>query len=431
MNTTSVEERIPYGVGRLTAGWWSLIGILIAITALGLYAYVLQRIQGDVVTGMRDIGTGGGAVWGLYAVFVVYFMGISFAGITIATLIRLMNLEQLRAVSRMAELLTVVALILGIFSILADVGRPGRAIINLLLYARLQSPLFFTMSLVISGYLSASLVYLYLDGRRDAALCAQRPGGLQWLYRLWAAGYRDTPEERERHDRTSRWLARAIVPLLVIGTSTLGFVFGGQGGRPGWLSTLQAPAFVVLAGVSGIGLLIIIAALVRHVLGLREQLNLEVFRWLGNFLCVLTITYLYFLLVEALTATYAGGVHEAAVTSSLLRGQYAGLFWFSVWLLVIPFVVLLAQFLIGRHSIPLIVLAGVLVNIAAIGKRYLIVVPSQTHGTVLPYLPGSYSATWVEYAVVVGLFALGMLFYIVFMKLFPIMEISERTHGGA
>jgi len=431
MDTTSVEERIPYGVGRLTAGWWSLTGILIAITVVGLYGYVLQRIQGDVVTGMRDIGTGGGAVWGLYVAFTVYFIGVSFAGITIAALIRLLNLEQLRSVSRMAELLTIIALILGAFSILVDLGRPGRGIIYLFLYARLQSPFFFTMSLVISGYLSASLVYLYLDGRRDAALCAQRPGGLQWFYRLWAAGYQDTPEERERHDRASRWLALAILPLLIIAHSTLGFAFGSQVGRPGWFSALQGPGFVVLAGVSGIGLLILIAALLRQLLGLREQLNLEVFRWLGNFLCVLTITYLYLLLMEVLTASYAVGSHEASVTSSLLRGQYAGLFWFSVWLLVISFVVLLAQFLIGRHSIPLIVLAGVIVNIAAIGKRYLIVVPSQTHGNVLPYLAGSYSATWVEYAVVIGLFALGTLFYIVFMKLFPIMEISERTHGGA
>ncbi len=429
--TTSVEVRIPYGVGRLTAGSSSLIAVLLAITAIGLYAYILQLIQGDVVTGMRDIGTGGGAVWGIYIVLAVYFIGVSFAGITMAALTRLMNLEQLRPVSRMAELLTVIALILGAFCILADVGQPKRAIVHLLLYARPQSPFFFTMSFVISGYLFASLVYLYLDGRKDAAVCASRPGGLQWFHRLWAAGYQDSSAERERHARTAKWLALAILPLLVIAASTLGFVFGSQGGRPGWFSALQAPGFVVLAGVSGIGLLITIAAVLRKALGLKNELGNETFRWLGNFLWVSTVVYLYFLLVETLTATYAAGAHEAAVYNALLRGQYAWLFWLSTWLLIIPFVLLFVQFVIGRYSIPLIVLAGVLVNVAAIGKRYIIVLPSQTHGHLLPYLPGSYSPTWVEYAVVIGIFALGTLLYAVFMKVFPIMEIPEGLHGGA
>jgi hypothetical protein len=54
-----------------------------------------------------------------------------------------------------------------------------------------------------SGYLFSSLVYLYLDSRRDAAVCARTPGRLQGFHRLWAAGYRDTPAERARHRRVS------------------------------------------------------------------------------------------------------------------------------------------------------------------------------------------------------------------------------------
>ncbi|MEE9154636.1 MAG: polysulfide reductase, partial [candidate division NC10 bacterium] len=77
-----------------------------------------------------------------------------------------------------------------------------------------------------------------------------------------------------------------------------------------------------------------------------------------------------------------------------------------------------------------IVLSGVLVNLAAIGKRVLIVLPSQTHGTLLPYVTGSYSPTWVEYSVILGLLALGALLYTLFMKVFPIMEIPEYAAGG-
>ncbi len=152
-------ERLPYGVGRLSGGWYLLMLILLALIGLGVHAYSRQFTEGLVVTGLRDIGTMGGAPWGLYVAFDVYFVGVSFAGITIAALIRLLNLKHLKPVSRMAELLTIISLILAGFSILADLGQPVRGIVNLFLYARPQSPFFGTFTLVIAGYLFASLVY--------------------------------------------------------------------------------------------------------------------------------------------------------------------------------------------------------------------------------------------------------------------------------
>ena len=104
---------------------------------------------------------------------------------------------------------------------------------------------------------------LHLDIRRDAALCAQVKSPFQRLYRFLAAGYKDTAAEAHRHSVASFWLAIAIIPLLIIASSTLGFVFGLQAGRPGWYRALQAPAFVIMAKVSGMGLLIIIAAILR------------------------------------------------------------------------------------------------------------------------------------------------------------------------
>jgi len=494
-------ERLPYGVGRFTGGWYLLIIVLLAFIGLGIYAYSRQFTEGLVVTGMRDVGTMGGSTWGLYITFDVYFVGVSFAGITVAALIRLLNLSRLKPVSRMAELLTVVSLILAGFSVLADLGQPVRGIVNLFLYARPQSPFFGTFTLVIAGYLFASLVYLYLDGRRDAAFCARVPGRLQGFYRAWAAGYRDTPAERERHERTSFWLAIAILPLLVTAHSTLGFVFGLQVGRPGWFSALQAPGFVIMAGVSGVGLLIVIAAVLRRVLKAEDQLGPEIFKWLGNFLTVLILVYLYFMVVEWLTNMYAAPEHEAKITRALLTGEYAWLFWGVVAAMVIAWGVLILPYLPALRSVrlpafhpeyarvtgtaalavvvmmlfrvipvtrqagltlfsavapwlpwllaillalfalsilPLIrrdiiagaVLSGILVNLAAIGKRYLVVVPSQTHGTLLPYPIGFYSPTQVEYSIILGLFALGTVLYVLFVKVFPIMETPEEWQAA-
>ncbi len=427
---TSRTRQLSYTIAPSSRGFYLLLGLLLALVGLGVYAYSRQFIEGLVVTGMRDIGTMGGSAWGIYIAFDIYFVGVSFAGITVAALIRLFNLKHLRPISRMAELLTVIALVLAALIVLVDLGQPGRGIVNLFRYARPMSPFFGTFTLVLSAYLFASMVYLYLDGRRDAALCAQQSGQWQWFYRLWAAGYRDTDEERNRHHQTTWWLALAILPLLVIAHSTLGLVFGIQVGRPGWFSALQAPAFVILAGVSGMGLIIIIAATLRSVPKLKERLPLQTFAWLGNLTWVLLIGYIYFVAVEMLTATYTAHHHEVGLTQELFTGTYAWIFWPSIGLILLSFGILFGQFLRHRYNLFLIVTAGVLINLAAIGKRFLIVVPSQTHGTLLPYSAGAYSPTWVEYSIILGMFALGTLAYLAFVKVFPIMEVQEEVRKG-
>ena len=426
---TSFDE-LPFGVGRPGPRFYAALVALGILLTWGIVSYSHQYIEGESVTGLRNLGTGGGATWGLYVTFVVYFVGVAFAGITVAAFIRLFNLTHLKPLARMAEILTIVALVLGALVVLADLGRPDRGIVNLFRYARPESPFFGTFSLVLSGYLFASVVYLFLDGRADAARLAQRSGRLKGFYRLWASGYRDTPAEVDRHGRVTFWLALAIIPVLIAAASTSGFIFGIQSGAAGWYSALQAPSFVLLAAVSGIGHLIAMAAIARYVLKLDVQLPDRTFAWLGNALWILIAAYLYFLIAELLVGIYAPRVQEERVTDALITGPYAWIFWLSVAMLIAPAVMLLTQFLTKSYDIRLIAVAAILVNLAAIGKRYLIVVPSQTHGRLLPYETGSYAPTWVEYGVIVGLLALGAIMILVFFKIFPILPLrNARTRS--
>ena len=103
---------LPQGVGRLTTGWKLAMGASFVLLVVGIVAFVRELSTGMIATGMRNVGTMGGASWGLYITMVVYFIGVSFAGITIAALVRIFNLRQLRPIARTAELLTVVSLCL-------------------------------------------------------------------------------------------------------------------------------------------------------------------------------------------------------------------------------------------------------------------------------------------------------------------------------
>ena len=423
MNT----KPLPQGVGSISPGWLAFLGFAVLGVIFGIVGFAVEQSQGMVSTGMRNLGTMQGATWGVYISLVVYFVGVSFAGITVAAIIRLLHLDHLRGVARMAEVLTVVALLLGAAAIIVDLGNPLRGIVNLFQYARPQSPFFGTFSLVISGYLYASVVYLYVTSRRDAAMLAESETRLSRFFKFWAAGYVDTPEQRDRDRRTTFWLAISILPLLVVAHSSLGFVFGLQVGRPGWFGTLQAPAFVVLAGISGLGHLIVMAAIIRKAVGAEERIDTRAFAWMGRFMMFLLFVYLYFIVVEILTMLYQPSVAEQALSDALLTGRYAWLFWGSSLTLVVSLVPLVWMAIRRKWSLGWLVAAGVLVNAGALGKRLLIVVPSQTHGQLLPYGTGTYFPTWVEIAVAVGLFSLGAALVAIFMKVFPIVELEEEA----
>ncbi len=402
--------------------WYLLVGLSAAALGFGLYAYSVQLEHGDIVTGLRNPGAGG-AAWGFYIVFYVYFVGVSFAGITVASMARLFHIEALEPVTRLAELLTITALMVGALMVLADLGRPLDGLLKLPMLARPSSPFYGTFTLVVSGYLFSSLIFFLLAGRGDAAAMARSgPRLLRPIYFLWASGFRDRDVVHARHHRTSFWLALTIVPLLIIAHSTLGFIFGIQAGRPGWFSALQAPAFVVLAGVSGTGLLILLALVARKLFRLEDRLPAAAVRWLGNFLWVLALVYLYFMVVEELTSTYAAPRADRAIAHEVVGGSFAPSFWITVGCLLVAFVVPFAMYLTRKSSLGWLAVAALAANVAAVLKRLLIVVPSQTHGGMVQLQVGVYTPTWVELGVVLGAAGMLSLMILLFGRIFPLVR---------
>jgi len=413
----------PSALPAGSVGWSVLVALALGLIALGAYAYSVQYREGYIVTNLRNPGRGG-AAWGLYIAMDVYFVGVSFAGITVASIARLFQLRVLEPVTRLAELLTIAALVAGAIVVIADLGRPGHGLLELPLLARPSSPFFGTFTLVVAGYLFSSMVAFFLTGRRDAAtMIARGPSKLRWFYRAWASGYRFTPTEHARHGRTTFWLAITILPLLVVAHSTLGFIFGIQAGRPGWYSALQAPGFLVLAGASGTGMLILAAVIMRRMLRLKAAIPDSAIHWLGGFLWVLSLVYLYFTVVEELTATYAGPHMDRHVAHEIVTGAYSASFWVAVSCLFLAFLIPFLQYLRRRPSVTGIAIAGALVNVGALVKRLLIVVPSQTHGSFLAIEKGVYSPSWIEWSIMAAAASVVLLILLVFARIFPI------THG--
>jgi len=403
--------------------WRSLVIIASALVLFGAFCYAIQLREGLGATSLRNPAQGG-AAWGLYIAFDVVFTGVSFAGITVAAVARLSRAKALAPLTRIAELLTITSLLAGACTIVVDLGRPIVGLTRLPRLANPSSPFYGTFTLVVAGYLFSSAAYFFLAGRADAARLAQTTSPLQPLYRAWASGWRGTPEERARHELTGFWMSLGILPLLVTAHSTLGFIFGLQSGRPGWFSALQAPAFVVMAGVSGVGALILVALAARRIF--RLEIADDGIRWLGNLMWVLALVYIYFLVVEELTAGYAAPAPDRALSHEILLGHFAPWFWIVAASLALVVAIGFTLYVRKRTSVRAIAVAAVFANVAAVVKRVLIVVPSQTRGALLPIERGKYLANFVEIGIIVGLCAGVALAILIFGKYFPLVPSIEN-----
>ena len=130
MATLTQTPVLPYGVGRITRKWLTAAVLLLVLFAIGVFAYSRQFLHGEEVTGLMDVGTRGGAPWGLYVVFVIYFVGASTGVMGIAIIGELLKIGHMRSITRIAEGVAIISLLIGALCVLADLGQPLRGILD-------------------------------------------------------------------------------------------------------------------------------------------------------------------------------------------------------------------------------------------------------------------------------------------------------------
>ncbi len=400
-------------------GYYAFIFFLATVVAWGLYAYIIQLRYGLLATGMRDI-----VMWGLYLVNFVFFIGISHAGTLISAILRVTHAGWRTPVTRLAELITVVALMIGALMPIIDLGHPDR-VLNLIWYGRFQSPLLWDI-ISITSYLVGSLIYLYLPLIPDIALMRDRLGeGASALkrkvYTFFAVGWRNTPEQRQRLEKAIGIMAVTIIPIAISVHTVVSYVFS-MTLRPGWDSTVFGIYFVIGAIFSGIASILIVMAIFRKLYHLEEYITERHFRNLSYLLLTTLFIYLYLTIGEYLTVGYKLKVEEKHLLILLMLGKNA--FWF--WFFVITGMVVPALLLLLRRgpTIPRILTAAVLINVAMWIKRFVIIIPS-LQVPLMPFEFGAYTPTWVEWSITAGAFAAFILIFAIFAKFLPVLSIWE------
>lgn len=407
---------------------WSAFFLLWII--IGGYALYLQIAKGHGITGMRD-----NVVWGLYIVNFIFFIGLSYAGAIISGLLHLSKVAWGKPIIRLAQMMTIISVIIGPIFIILCVGRFDR-LHHLFIYPRIQSPMTWDV-LAILTYFVGSVIFLYMALIKDFAVYRDSkmniPKWKQKLYTALALGYRGAASQKRHLIISQNLMAIIMIPLSIMVSSILSWIFG-MTLRPGWHSTIFGPYFVLGALYSGCGVLIVAMWVYRKLYKLENYFTDKHFTYLGYIMMVLAAGYGYFTFSEYFTSWFGSEKWDNEVIHKLFSLSEYG--WWTLFANLFGILIPILIVAIPKTRKPnAISLVAFLMVMALWVKRYLIIVPTlespalPMQDTRMEYV--KYTATWPEWALTIAGIASFFLFFTIiskFVTVVPVSGLEEMNH---
>ena len=434
--STDVDRNIILRPIRATSReYYILLGAVLIAIGIFAAAYVSQLSQGMIVTGLADWGTGGGTTWGLYIGAFVWWVGIAHGGIILSAAVRLLGMKRYQPVARLAELLTLFALMMAGLYIVVHVGRPDRIVTSVIpAYPSTvhSSPLVWDVT-VITLYFVMTATYIGLTLRYDVArLREELPQRFAPLYRLLL--FRYSPEEDEVVERMVWWLALAIIilaPLLLHG-GVIPWLFALLPSMPVWYGAVQGPQFLTIALTSAIGSVIVISLIFRVTYGWDRLFTDAVFAGLGRWLGFFALLFLWLQLQQIITGVFAAPTDVDLATQAKIS---SGIYWVAIGSVVVALAYLFAQTIRpSLFSVRRTAVAGVLVVAATLVEKTFFVVEGLLYPSFGMYagIPGEYYPSFIELASILGTVAMVTLLFMLVPKIIPVVELHavEEAREG-
>jgi len=419
----SKVNRDLLGVMKGTSiGYWALLGlcVLMVHVAGGIWVY-------QVYKGLGIAGYAHPVFWGAYIVTFVFWVGIAHAGTLISAILFLFRAKWRNSINRSAEAMTVFAVLTAAQFLGIHVGRMWKSYFILPypnqrgLWINFKSPLMWD-TFAISTYATISIVFLFIGLIPDLAIARDRARGFRkGLYAALSLGWQGTTNQWKAHNRTVLHLSGLATPLVLSVHSVVSWDFAVSI-VPGWHSTIFAPYFVAGAIFSGFAMVLTVMIPVRRIFRLEAYITDYHFENMSRFILLTSIIVGYAYLAEFWTAWYSGV--EAEQSAFWLRAF--GPYWISSWVMIIFNGVLphILWFKKVRTHVPTLFVLSVCINIGMWFERYVIIISGLSREYV-PAVWGTFTISWAELGIVGGSFAFFSMFFLIFLKLFPIIAIAE------
>jgi molybdopterin-containing oxidoreductase family membrane subunit len=423
----SVVRRVSDAVlVRRTPLWWYAAAGLSALLVAGLAASIVWLfVQGVGIWGvMRPV------MWGFAITNFVWWIGIGHAGTLISAILLLLHQEWRESINRLAETMTLFAVMCaGLFPLL-HLGRPWFFYwlfpypSEMWIWPQFRSPLVWDF-FAVATYFLVSLLFWYLGLLPDLATLRDRAHTrrAQVLYGVLAMGWRGSAAHWRRHQKIYLLLAGLATPLVVSVHSIVSIDFA-YAVVPGWHSTIFPPYFVAGAIYSGFAVVLTLAVPLRALYGLRDVITLRHLENCAKILLATGLIVAYSYVIEAFMGWYSGNPYEGYLMRNRALGPYAAWYWASIFCNIIA--VQAIWFPRVRRSPLWLFVIGAVVNIGMWLERFVIVIVS-LHRDFIPSAWDFYWPTvwdWATLLGTVGFFALG---YLLFLRYLPLVSMSETS----
>jgi len=420
---------------RATGGWpWKGALALSALFAIGFTIAVYWLLA----KGVGVWGVNVPVAWGFAIVNFVWWIGIGHAGTFISAILFLCQQEWRTAVNRLAETMTIFAVICaGMFPLL-HLGRPWYFYWllpyhdTMKLWPQFRSPLVWDVFAVFT-YLTVSILFWYLGLIPDLAYLRDRADKL-WVKRIYAVlalGWRGSGDQWRHYRSAYLILAGVATPLVISVHSVVGMDFAAAL-VPGWHSTIFPPYFVAGAIFSGFAMVLTLAVIIRKMLKLEHVLTVRHLDLCARFTLAMSLLVTYGYVCETFSSFYSGDPAEL----SELHSRFFGTYGIVGWLMIVCNVMIPQLFWLRgvRQSPVILFIISLFINVGMWSERFVIVVGSLHHDFMSSrwhvFVPTVWD--WLTLFGSMGVFALAYLLFARTAPLIPITELrKEREYAEA
>lgn len=425
------EVRTPIK-GLKSSPWQIMFGVGFIFVNVLLLAITMLLWNGIGVWGNNQpVG------WGFDIINFVWWIGIGHAGTLISAVLLLLRQRWRNSINRLAEAMTIFAVMCAGMYPLLHTGRPWVAYWlfpypNWLgMWPQFRSPLVWDV-FAVSTYMTVSILFWYVGLIPDLATLRDRAKGrfAQFVYGMLSLGWRGSAKHWHRYEHASIMLAGISTPLVLSVHTIVSFDFS-MGIVPGWNVTIFPPYFVAGAVFAGFAMVLLFAIPLRKWYKLESLITMKHLDWMAKIMLATGLIVFYGYLMEVFYALYAGTPIEGALLHNRIMIKDAPYSW-AFWVLIltnglIPQIMWSPKM---RQSIPALLGVSLSVSIGMWFERYVIIPISLTRD----YVPGAfgfYTPTLWDFAMfagTIGFFIFMMFLFVRFLPMINIFEMKELLH---
>lgn len=418
--TETVASKANRKVGR---GWYvatgiSFIGVLMLMVSLG---YLFWE-------GIGIWGNNNAASWAWPITNFVFWIEIAHAGTLIAAILLLFRQKWRSSINRLAEGMTIFAVLTASIFPVVHTGRPWFAYWlfpfpnEMLLWPNFKSPLEWDV-FAVNTYLLIGIIFWYVGMIPDFGTMRDYSKNkfAKLAYGFLALGWQGSARQWINYDRACLMLAAIATPT-VFSTAGIVSLDFATAILPGWHSTFFPPYFIAGAIFSGFCLCLNLLIMVRKAFHFKDLVTDYHIEICAKFILFMSIIMAYVYLVEIFTAFYSANVYEEFVAWNRANGPSSWAYWsMIVCNIAIPQTFWFKR---CRHSIWWLFIAAILINVGMWLERFVLIITTLNR-TFLTSSWAQFIPTKWDFMTFIGSIGFFFFLFCLFVRYLPVVNMAE------